>query len=55
MYFDLQKLISDEGGAVIPMFIDYLEAGAARVKGMGPHPLFDLMGQRIGEKVWLEA
>ncbi len=55
MYFDLQKMISDDGGAVIPMFIDYLEAGAARVKGMAPHPLFDLMGQRIGEKVWLEA
>ena len=55
MYFDLQKMISDEGGAVIPMFIDYLEAGASRVKGMAPHPLFDLMGQRIGEKVWLEG
>ena len=55
MYFDLQKMISDDGGAVIPMFIDYLEAGAARVKGMGPHPMFDLMGQRIGEKVWLES
>ena len=55
MYFDLQKMISEDGGAVIPMFIDYLEAGAAKVKGMGPHPLFDLMGQRIGEKVWIEA
>ena len=55
MYFDLQKMISDDGGAVIPMFIDYLEAGASRVKGMAPHPLFDLMGQRIGEKVWLEG
>ena len=55
MYFDLQKMISEDGGAVIPMFIDYLEAGTARVRGMGPHPLFDLMGQRIGEKVWLAA
>ncbi|MCW6509508.1 ABC transporter substrate-binding protein [Lichenifustis flavocetrariae] len=53
MYFELQKMISDDGGAVIPMFIDYLEGGGSRVKGMKPHPLFDLMGQRIGEKVWL--
>ena len=53
MYFDLQRMISDDGGAVIPMFIDYLEAGGPRVRGMAPHPLFDLMGQRIGEKVWL--
>ncbi|MDX7950276.1 ABC transporter substrate-binding protein [Lichenihabitans sp. Uapishka_5] len=55
MYFDLQKMISDDGGAVIPMFIDYLEAGGPKVRGMGPHPLFDLMGQRIGEKVWLAS
>ena len=53
MYVDLQTMISQDGGAVIPMFVDYLEAGSARVKGMGPHPMFDLMGQRIGEKVWL--
>ncbi len=55
MYVDLQKMIWDDGGAVIPMFMDYLEAGSKRVVGMGPHPLYDLMAQRIGEKVWLEA
>ncbi|WP_131196941.1 ABC transporter substrate-binding protein [Lichenihabitans psoromatis] len=55
MYGDLQKMISDDCGVVIPMFMDYLEAGAAKVKGMGPHPMFDLMGQRLGEKVWIEA
>jgi peptide/nickel transport system substrate-binding protein len=55
MYGELQKMISEDGGALIPMFIDYLEAGATKVKGMGPHPMFDFMGQRIGEKVWLAA
>ncbi|RJF94753.1 ABC transporter substrate-binding protein [Oleomonas cavernae] len=55
MYGEMQRLVSDDGGALIPMFIDYLEAGTARVKGMGPHPMFDFMGQRIGEKVWIEA
>jgi len=55
MYGELQKMISEDGGALIPMFIDYLEAGAAKVKGMGPHPMFDFMGQRIGEKVWIAA
>ncbi|HXH03644.1 MAG TPA: ABC transporter substrate-binding protein [Candidatus Competibacteraceae bacterium] len=55
MYWELQKMIHDDGGAIIPMFIDYLEAGSVKVKGMGPHPMFDFMGQRIGEKVWLEA
>ena len=42
--FDLQKLISDDGGAVIPMFIDDREAGAAHVRGTGSHPMFDLIG-----------
>lgn len=55
MYSELQRMISEDGGALIPMFIDYLEAGAAKVKGMGPHPMFDFMGQRIGEKVWVAA
>jgi peptide/nickel transport system substrate-binding protein len=55
MYGDLQKMISDDCGVVIPMFMDYLEAGAAKVKGMGPHPMFDLMGQRLAEKVWIQA
>ncbi len=55
MYGEMQKMISEDGGAIIPMFIDFLEAGATKVKGMGPHPLFDFMGQRLGEKVWLES
>lgn len=55
MYVELQRMISEDGGAVIPMFIDYLEAGNKKVKGMKPHPMFDLMGQRLAEKVWIEA
>ena len=55
MYGDLERMISEDGGAIIPMFIDYLEAGSTRVQGMQPNPMFDLMGQRIGEKIWLAA
>ncbi|MBW4024673.1 MAG: ABC transporter substrate-binding protein [Proteobacteria bacterium] len=53
MYGQMQAMISNTGGALIPMFIDYLEAGSNRVHGMKPNPLFDFMGERIGEKVWL--
>jgi peptide/nickel transport system substrate-binding protein len=53
MYGQLQGMISATGGALIPLFIDYLEAGSSRVQGMKPNPLFDFMGERIGEKVWL--
>jgi peptide/nickel transport system substrate-binding protein len=53
MYGQMQGMISSTGGALIPMFIDYLEAGSNKVHGMKPNPMFDFMGQRIGEKVWL--
>ncbi len=54
-YAELQRLLSDEGGAIIPVFIDFLEAGSNKVKGMGPHPGFDFMGYRLPERVWLEG
>ena len=55
MYGEMQKMIWEDGGAIIPMFIDYIEGGSDKVKGMKPHPMFDLMGQRIGERVWFDA
>jgi peptide/nickel transport system substrate-binding protein len=55
IYGEMQRMVSDTGGAMIPMFIDYLEAGSNRVQGMKPSSSFDFMGQRISEKVWLSA
>jgi peptide/nickel transport system substrate-binding protein len=55
MYAECQRLICEEGGAIIPMFIDHIEAGSTRVQGWKPSAIFDLMGLRIGEKVWLSA
>ena len=55
MYGEMQKMIWEDGGVVIPMFIDYIDAASNKVKGMKPHPMFDFMGQRLGEKVWLEG
>jgi peptide/nickel transport system substrate-binding protein len=53
MYGQMQGMISSTGGALIPIFIDYLDAASSRVQGVKPNPLFSFMGQRIGEKVWL--
>ena len=46
-------MIHDEGGAMIPMFGDYLDGVSKKVKGVTPHPMFNLMGARLAEKVWL--
>jgi peptide/nickel transport system substrate-binding protein len=55
LYGECLTMISEEGGAIIPMFIDHIEAGSTRVQGWKPSSIFDLMGQRIGEKVWLAS
>lgn len=55
IYWTLQEMISNNGGAMIPMFGDYLDAVSNKVKGVKPHPMFNLMGARMAEKVWFEA
>ena len=55
LYGECQRMIWEEGGALIPMFMDHVEAGSSRVQGWKPAPIYDLMGARIGEKVWLRA
>jgi peptide/nickel transport system substrate-binding protein len=52
LYGVCQRMICDDGGALIPVFMDHIEAGSDRVRGWKPSALYGLMGQRIGEKVW---
>jgi peptide/nickel transport system substrate-binding protein len=53
--WEMQAMLSENGGALIPVFSDWLDAHHSRVKGHTPHGLFDLDNQRICEKVWLES
>jgi peptide/nickel transport system substrate-binding protein len=55
LFGECQRMICEEGGAIIPMFIDHIEAGSTRVMGWKPSGIYDFMGQRIGEKVWLPS
>lgn len=55
IYAELQQLISEDSGAVIPMFGDYLDAVSTTLGGVTPHPMFNFMGGRLAEKVWLTA
>ncbi len=55
LYSRCQRMICEEGGAIIPMFMDHIEAGSRRVQGWRPSAIYDMMGQRIGEKVWLRS
>jgi peptide/nickel transport system substrate-binding protein len=55
MYHDLQLMIVDDGGQIIPMFNNFIDAGRAEVKGFRPSPAFEFAGLRAAEQVWLES
>ncbi|EIC85062.1 ABC transporter substrate-binding protein [Serratia sp. M24T3] len=55
IYGELQSIVRDDGGAMIPLFGDYLDASNKKVGGFLPHPMFNFMGGRLAERVWLEA
>ena len=54
MYAEMQTLVNEDGGTIVPVFNDWLDAGVKAVKGYEPHPLFDFSGHKAAEKVWLE-
>lgn len=51
----MQELLHNEGGAIIPVFRDYIDAHAAPVMGVTPHGGFDLANGRSLEKAWIAA
>jgi len=55
MYHDLELMVSDDGGELIPMFNNTLEAGSTKVKGFVQLPTLEMSGLRAAEKVWLES
>jgi len=54
MYAEMQTLVNTDGGTIVPVFNDWLDAGTKAVKGFEPHPLFDFSGHKAAEKVWLD-
>ena len=47
-------MVHDNGGAVIPMFNNFIDAGSKKVQGFVPSPTLEMSGLRAAEKVWLE-
>ena len=55
IYRELQLMIHDDGGAIIPIFFNYLDAGSKKVRGFVLNPTYQMSGFRAPEKVWLET
>jgi len=48
-------MVYEDGGELIPMFNNFLDAASSTVRGFVPMPTFSLGGLRAPERVWLDA
>ncbi len=53
LIFDLQAMLSQRSGSLIPCFRDWLDAHHRKVGGHTPHSGFDMCNGRIAEKAFL--
>jgi peptide/nickel transport system substrate-binding protein len=51
----MQKILHEDGGAIIPVFRDWLSADNGKVGGHVPTGGFDMDNGYILEKAWLKA
>ena len=55
MYGDMQTLIAEHCGTIVPAFSSFIDGYDKRVKGLESNPMGMLMGYRFAEHVWLEG
>ena len=55
LYVECQKIVRDEGGVVIPMFANYIEAANNKIRFEQPAGNWELDGNRAGERWWFES
>lgn len=55
MYVECQKIVRDEGGAVIPVFAHWIEAAAKKVKFENLAGNWELDGGRAAERWWFAS
>jgi peptide/nickel transport system substrate-binding protein len=55
LYWEMQKIANEDGGSVIPLFGDFLDAVHGRVKGFTPSAAQHFSGFRLDERAWFEG
>ena len=53
--WEMQRMLQEDGGAIIPVFKDWLDAHHEKVGGHTPHGGFDLDNGYILQKAWIKA
>ena len=55
LYGECQRIVSDEGGVVIPMFANWIEAATTRIRFDDPAGNWEMDGHRAAERWWFES
>jgi len=55
IYNEMQTMVSEEAGTIIPAYLSNMDAISSKVKGLEANPLGGMMGYAFAEYVWLEA
>ena len=55
IYDEMQVMVSEEAGTVIPVWMSNMDALSAKLMGLKPNPLGGMMGYSFAEYVWLES
>jgi peptide/nickel transport system substrate-binding protein len=53
--WEMQAMLNEQGGAIIPVFKDWLDAHLDKVGGHTPHGGFDMDNGYIMQKAWIKA
>ena len=53
LYCEVQKILHEKDGRIIPLFIDFLDARTSNLKGYVAHPFAEGAGCRMSDEVWL--
>ncbi len=55
IYGEMQNMLHQDGGITVMAFVDILDAGNKKVKGITPHPTGLLGGYQFATNVWLDS
>jgi peptide/nickel transport system substrate-binding protein len=55
LYGECQRIVSDEGGVVIPMFANWIEAATTKIRFDNPAGNWEMDGHRAAERWWFES
>jgi peptide/nickel transport system substrate-binding protein len=55
MYCDMQTMVSETGGTILPVHRSYVDAMSSKIRGMGRVPLGNFGASEFPEYVWIDS